>query len=80
MEHCIDTGNANPICRPLYCVPHTYCGTVKAELNQMLENGIREPSSSQWAASMVLVKKKDITLRICVDYHRLNSVPRVDIQ
>ena len=46
VEHCIDTGNANPICRPPYRVPHTYCDTLKAELNQMLESGIIEPSSS----------------------------------
>ena len=78
VEHCIDTGNASPIRRPPYRVPHAYRDSVKAELDQMLENGIIEPSSSQWAALMVLVKKKDSTLRLCVHYRCLNSVSRVD--
>ena len=78
VEHFIDTGNASPIRRPPYRVPHAYRDSVKAELDQMLESGIIEPSSSQWAAPLVLVKKKDSTLRLCVDYRRLNSVSRVD--
>ena len=44
----------------------------------MLDSGIIEPSTSQWSASMVLVKKKDKSLRICVDYCRLNSVSQID--
>ena len=78
VEHFIDTGNASPIRRPPYCVPHAYRDSVKAELDQMLESGIIEPSSSQWAAPLVLVKTKDSTLKLCVDYRRLNSESRVD--
>ena len=44
----------------------------------MFEAGIVEPSSSEWAAPIVLVKKKDSTLHFCVDYRRLNAVSRVD--
>jgi len=73
-----DTGNASPIHHPPYRVPHVYRDSVKAELDKMLERGIIEPSSSQWAAPLVLVKKKDSTLRLCVDYRHLNNVSRVD--
>ena len=37
-----------------------------------------ELSSSEWSSPIVLVKKKDGTLRICVDYRRLNSVSMSD--
>ena len=48
------------------------------ELAEMEKEGVIEPSMSEWASPMVLVKKKDGSLRMCVDYCRLNSVSRAD--
>ena len=45
----------------------------------MEENGVIEPSLSDWAASIVLVKKKDGTIRLCVGYRKLNSLSRADV-
>ena len=73
-NHTINTDMANPVHLPPYRVPHVYREMVESELKEMLDNGIIESSASQWSASMVLVKKKDGSLRICVDYRRLNSV------
>ena len=77
-EHQIDTAKVAPVRLPPYRLPHAYRNTVQEELRQMEKDGIIERSTSEWAAPIVLVKKKDGMLRMCVDYRRLNSLSRVD--
>ena len=51
---------------------------MKKELDEMLEKGIIEATSREWASPIVMVKKKDGSLRLCVDYRRLNAVSHID--
>ena len=58
VEHTIDAGTATPVRKPPYQVSYAYREMVEAELKEMLDSGIIEPSASQWSAPIVFVKKK----------------------
>ena len=86
VEHRIKTGDHPPIKQaPRRLAPHRR-RLVDEEVDKMLEGGVIEPATGPWAAPVVLVKKKDGTMRFCVDYRRLNSatikdaypLPRID--
>ena len=47
-------------------------------VKEMLDGGQIEPSDSPWASAVVLVTKKDSSVRFCVDYRRLNSLTAKD--
>jgi len=54
VEHCIQKGDSNPIRLTPYRLPHVYRETVRRELEEMQTQGIIEPSSSEWAAPIVI--------------------------
>jgi hypothetical protein len=47
---------------------------LKVQLNELLDKGYIRPSSSPWGYPALFVKKKDQSLRLCVDYRSLNAV------
>ena len=78
VQHCIDTGDHPPIKQAPRRVPMHQQGTVRQHVDDMLQHGVVQPSTSPWAAPIVLVKKKDGSTRFCVDYRKLNDVTRKD--
>ena len=59
-------------------IPPSEYEAVKAHINQLLESRVITESSSPYASPIVLVRKKDGSLRLCVDYRLLNSKTRKD--
>jgi hypothetical protein len=63
-----------PISRRSYIMPPNELAELKTQLQDLLEKGFIRPSSSPWGCPAIFVKKKDQTLRMCVDYRPLNEV------
>ena len=59
---------------------------LKVQLKELLDRGFIRPSTSPWGTPMLFSKKKDKTLRLCIDYRQLNReiiknmyhLPRID--
>ncbi|UYV77154.1 hypothetical protein LAZ67_14003459 [Cordylochernes scorpioides] len=49
---------------------------IQSEVEKMMESKIIRPSSSPWASPIILVRKKDGSLRFCVDCRHLNKIPK----
>ena len=79
VKHAIETGNAAPIKQLPYRTPMCRRGKISESIDSMQEQGVVKPSASPWASPVVLVPKKNGTLRFCVDYRCLNSVTKKDV-
>lgn len=78
IKHKIDTGDAQPIRQRLRRTPLKFENEEEKHLQQMLEKGVIQPSCSDWASAPVLVRKKDGSIRYCIDYRALNKVTTKD--
>ena len=75
-----------PISIPPYRMSPIELRELKAQLEKLLSKGFIRPSISPWEALIIFVKKKDGSLRLCIDYRKLNRVtirnqyplPRID--
>jgi hypothetical protein len=76
-----------PISKRSYRMPPKELVELKTQLQELLDKGYIRPSSSPWGCPTLFVKKKDGSLRLCVDYRPLNAVtiknkyplPRIDV-
>jgi hypothetical protein len=78
IKHVVNTRTNDPIYKRPYPLPYAMRNQVKEEVDKMLKAGIVESSDSPYAAPVLLVRKKDNTIRFCVDFRALNSETILD--
>ena len=86
MEHEIQLSDDKPFRQPYRRIPPALFDEVREHVREMLEAGCIRESNSPYASNAVLVRKKDSSLRFCLDFRCLNkktirdsySLPRID--
>lgn len=75
VKHKIPTIDQVPVAQPYRRIPPNQLQEAKDHVRKLLDNGIIQESHSPYARPIVLVtcRKKDGSLRLCVDYRRLNT-------
>ena len=80
----------HPSTSPISMTPHRMAPVelqeLRVQLQELLDKGFIRPSTSPWGTPVLFAKKKDKTLRLCIDYRQLNRVtiknhyplPRID--
>ena len=68
----------HPGTSPISMTPHRMAPVelqeLKVQLQELLDKGFIRLSTSPWGAPVLSAKKKDKTLRLCIDYRQLNRV------
>src|SRR5215212_6181886 len=77
---------AMPTARPMYRMSQNELEELRAQLEELVESGYIQQSQSPYATPVIFVKKKDGSIRMCIDYRALNKItiknkyliPRID--
>ena len=77
---------AEPVSKAPYRMAPVEMKELAKQLQELLDKGVIRPSVSPWGAPVLFVKKKDGSMRLCIDYRELNKLtiknkyplPRID--
>lgn len=79
VKHKIDTGDSNPVNQPLRRFPEKLRHVIDEEVEKMQKSGFVQSSQSPYRSNILMVSKKDGSLRPCVDFRMLNAVTKKDV-
>ena len=79
LQRVVDFGiELHPGTSPISMTPHRIAPVelqeLRVQLQELLDKGFIRPRTSPWGAPILFAKKKDKTLRLCIDYRQLNRV------
>ena len=78
IKYSIITCDAKPVKQRMRKTPLGFSKEEQAHLDKMLKAKVIQPSKSEWASAPVLIRKRDGSVRWCVDYRELNKVTEKD--
>ena len=77
-EHRVETGDHLPVALPVRRIAWVERDRIKDEVEKMKRQNVIVDSDSPWSSPPVLVRKKDGTVRFCIDYRKLNEITVAD--
>ena len=78
VTHWIYTEDVHPIRSRPYSVPPNEQEFIQEEVQRMLEHKLIQPFDSSWSSPVVLVRRKNSKLWLCIDYRKVNAVTKKD--
>ncbi|KAJ8009558.1 hypothetical protein DPEC_G00090130 [Dallia pectoralis] len=78
VKHAIHLIDDAPVTLPYRRIPPTQYQEVKEHISKLVRKGVVQESSSSYASPVVIVRKTDGSIRLCVDYRKLNQKTRKD--
>ncbi|XP_067309059.1 uncharacterized protein [Pseudorasbora parva] len=78
VQHEIPVLDNAPVRQRYRRLPPSQYEQVKTHISELLEQGVVRPSCSPYSSPIVVVQKKDGSIRLCVDYRQLNAKTRKD--
>ncbi len=78
VQHSIHLTDTTPSRQRPYRIPERLLKPLGEEIEMMKQLHVIEPSNSEWSSPLVIVPKKDGSLRVCVDFRKLNAQSRFD--
>ena len=74
----IELTSDKPVYRKPYNIPFHLRPVIQKQLKDLMSSNIIEPACSPFSAPIVLVKKKDGSIRLCLDFRMLNAITKRD--